>query len=307
MQPGIGKDGEHRAADDAGVSLVKEGGAPLRRLLPPPGTGDARQVQKVVADAGLLQPLGFPQDVRRLIALVHKGKGLVVPCFHPDGDAVIPQPGQLLQLFAALVGNVGNPGKAPDGFTFREVLPHQLPNAPQPPELQGKGIAAGEEHPLYLGALPQAPEKQFPLSEAPHGRLGLQKVRLHRLQGAHPEGEGQLPVKGAEFTPVMGAAGGDLQQQRPRLVGGPPDGPCVVHTSSLLSAGTFWAAARPSFSFRGKRKRSKKKSDGVPPLSRPARPSALPTQRAKVTAWSLSACSSSPGIPNWQGFLYPAR
>ncbi len=71
------------------MKLVAEPSGIPRSGFAGPRAGNACQIEKAVADSGLIQAAALFQNIGRSIALVHKAQGFGVAGFDADGQAVV--------------------------------------------------------------------------------------------------------------------------------------------------------------------------------------------------------------------------
>ena len=230
IQLGIGVDGEHGGADELGVELIEDLRAGQSGTLPLPRPGDAGEVEEAVADARLVQPPALDENILWGIALVHEGQGGAVPGLHAEGQAVVPGGPEPVQLSIGFQPHVGDPGEGPDGLDGGDRLADEPGDVQQAVRLQHKGVGPGEKGPVrpWLDGPALKGGGQLP-HRGVEGGLDLQQVGLDLLQRGHAEGEGQVVVKGAEFTAMVGTARRHLDEQGGGLIGRPPDGAGKVH------------------------------------------------------------------------------
>ncbi len=107
---------------------------------------------------------------------------------------------------------------------------NQPGNGHQPLAAQHKGIRSRQKDPAdtRLAGTPLKPGGQ-PGNGIRAPDLGLLEIALDILKSGHSKWEGQICIKRAEFTLVMGASRGRFQKKRLCFVGRSPDGSCVVH------------------------------------------------------------------------------
>ena len=115
---------------------------------------------------------------------------------------------------------------------------NQLRDGPQLAEVEDKGVSPHQKDPADRRRSGDSLEPDGQHTEGVRApELGLLEVALNVRHRRQAEGKGQILVEGAEFAAVVGAARCDLQQQGGGLVGGTPDGACVVHSAFSFFVG----------------------------------------------------------------------
>lgn len=117
------------------------------RRLSASGPGDSGQIEKVIGDARLVQPVRLFHDVPRLIAFVHEEQRRIVSRLHADGQAVVPQAAELPERFIGFPSHIGHPREAADGPALREVLADAPRDGLQPLRLKRKGVCPHQKDP----------------------------------------------------------------------------------------------------------------------------------------------------------------